>query len=853
MKKIFTLIAAMLLVPWVGWGQGNWIDDANTSWYDENENTFEISTAEELAGLAKLVNEGNNFSEKTIVLAKDIILNKNVLNAEKQLNSGYFKNWTPIGNENNSFLGSFDGNNKKIIGCYINNITSTYHIGLFGKGKNIKNLEVIDSYINVEDLSDLRCIGGIVGYPYSGNIINCSFDGIIQVSVTGNLNSNALSIGGICGIPYTTGDESNIESCYNKSDIQVSLNDINMGMQTIDIAGVGIPNGKIVNSYNRGNINVKVNSVKTTDQSSGMSPVYVSGIGRAYNITSCYNVGNITVSESENANNTALFAIGGVSAYSSYSNTIKYCYNYGEINSTITTTGSSWLLPKAMSVGNIVGTGGSYGIATFETNYCLSQTDLDIVGSVASGTTIDNASLIEKTEDPFKNGEVAYELRKAGAKYGQLQNNPNNDATPVLLAFEENKGKEVYKRTLDYSKYEGNATEATELEDYVNSGNLWLPELNENEGWYDAKGNLYTNESTLSPDIFEITLYAEAQTPHTITISEMEGGKVEANETTAIKGETITLTVTPNEGYNYIDESLTVKAGEETITVTPGENGTYTFIMPNTDVTVSATFAEKLYTVTIEDCVGGTATIDGESHEFAADATVALSIKADEGYKFSHIVYTYDGGSQKSEQTTFTMPASNVTVEVFFVAGDDEEGDGAGTTLKRYRLYLADQDFYLNDEYDEAGLVLYSRHDKKYTDVGGSFTIWFEKNGEVNEGARVFISNRANGEYKEVKLNEVSGYYQIRNVQSNIYVKLYTEEGFPVANESIEATDARAYAQANKIVVITPEPTDVQIISMAGAVVATAQVAGQQEFANLAEGVYIVRMGKEILKLQVRN
>ena len=199
------------------------------------------------------------------------------------------------------------------------------------------------------------------------------------------------------------------------------------------------------------------------------------------------------------------------------------------------------------------------------------------------------------------------------------------------------------------------------------------------------------------------------------------------------------------------------------------------------------------------------------------------------------------------------MPASNVTVEVFFVAGDDEEGDGAGTTLKRYRLYLADQDFYLNDEYDEAGLVLYSRHDKKYTDVGGSFTIWFEKNGEVNEGARVFISNRANGEYKEVKLDEVSGYYQIRNVQSNIYVKLYTEEGFPVANEAIEATEARAYAQANKIVVITPEPTEVQIISIAGAVVATAQVAGQQEFANLTEGVYIVRMGESVVKLQVRN
>ena len=56
-----------------------------------------------------------------------------------------------------------------------------------------------------------------------------------------------------------------------------------------------------------------------------------------------------------------------------------------------------------------------------------------------------------------------------------------------------------------------------------------------------------------------------------------------------------------------------------------------------------------------------------------------------------------------------------------------------------------------------------------------------------------------------------------------------------------------------KIVVITPEPTDVQIISMTGAVVATDQVTGQREFANLMEGIYIVRMGDTVVKLQVRN
>ncbi len=186
----------------------------------------------------------------------------------------------------------------------------------------------------------------------------------------------------------------------------------------------------------------------------------------------------------------------------------------------------------------------------------------------------------------------------------------------------------------------------------------------------------------------------------------------------------------------------------------------------------------------------------------------------------------------------------------------DNSGHGTitGTNYRKNRLYLADRDFYFNDLYDEEGLVLYSRHDKKYTEDGGSFTIWYEHNGEVNEGGyRIFISSKKNKDYKEVKLDEVSGYYQIRNVQSDIYVKIYAMDGFPVANEEITATDARAYAQANKIVVITPEPTDVQIISMAGAVVATDQVTGQREFANLTEGVYLVRMGETVIKLQVRN
>lgn len=201
---------------------------------------------------------------------------------------------------------------------------------------------------------------------------------------------------------------------------------------------------------------------------------------------------------------------------------------------------------------------------------------------------------------------------------------------------------------------------------------------------------------------------------------------------------------------------------------------------------------------------------------------------------------------------------SDITVGDIDIIDEETGIGGSGINYRQYELKFCETDFLtrLND-YDAEGLKLFSRHDKKYTKAGGSFTVWYEKDGVKNAeygDYRIYISrNGANGNYTELKLDEVSDYFQIRNVQSDIYVRIYYGTGFPVANEEITATDVRAYAQANKIVVITPEPTDVQVISMAGAVVATDQVTGQREFANLAEGVYVVRMGETVIKLQVRN
>ena len=49
-----------------------WDGTTDTSWYDSEETEFHISTPEELAGLAELVNDGKSMSGQTFVLDNDI-------------------------------------------------------------------------------------------------------------------------------------------------------------------------------------------------------------------------------------------------------------------------------------------------------------------------------------------------------------------------------------------------------------------------------------------------------------------------------------------------------------------------------------------------------------------------------------------------------------------------------------------------------------------------------------------------------------------------------------------------------------------------------------------------------------
>ena len=90
---------------------------------------------------------------------------------------------------------------------------------------------------------------------------------------------------------------------------------------------------------------------------------------------------------------------------------------------------------------------------------------------------------------------------------------------------------------------------------------------------------------TVRPDI------PPANPNYRITVEATQGGTVTADPTAAKAGTTVTLTPVPDRGYQVGTVAVTDRFGDP-VAVTEQADGTYTFVMPNGQVTVTVTFAE---------------------------------------------------------------------------------------------------------------------------------------------------------------------------------------------------------------------------------------------------------------------
>ena len=114
-------------------------------------------------------------------------------------------------------------------------------------------------------------------------------------------------------------------------------------------------------------------------------------------------------------------------------------------------------------------------------------------------------------------------------------------------------------------------------------------------GWTDGT-NTYKGGSTVTIQgnttfTAQWSYIPPANPNYKITIGAMENGTVTANPTAAKAGATVTLTPVPDEGYALSTLTVTDRFGDA-VRVTENSDGTYTFTMPNGQVTVTATFVQ---------------------------------------------------------------------------------------------------------------------------------------------------------------------------------------------------------------------------------------------------------------------
>jgi hypothetical protein len=106
-------------------------------------------------------------------------------------------------------------------------------------------------------------------------------------------------------------------------------------------------------------------------------------------------------------------------------------------------------------------------------------------------------------------------------------------------------------------------------------------------------------------------------TTYTITINTAENGTVRTSRSNASSGTSITVTATPNDGYE-VNEVTVVDASNKSVSVKAASSGSYTFTMPSSNVTVTVTFKAASATTTTGTPVSGFT--DVSSTDYFADA-----------------------------------------------------------------------------------------------------------------------------------------------------------------------------------------------------------------------------------------
>lgn len=438
-KKVVALLLAVVLVMGmmpVG-GLGEDVQAAESAPWDgsivssfgsgdgSESDPYQIATGAQLAYLAQQVNLGDNdggspYHGKYFTLTEDIDLNG--------------MEWTPIGNSDNPFSGTFDGNGHVIKNLLITNIDRRC-VGLFGAvfGGEIKNVGIESGMIDLTVSSapptetnapaNSLLIGGIVGYAYNGFIQSCfnNADIIVNASCP---DISDYYVGGILGANGSLYTSNLALCCYNTGNISVSSYlDGNIGnprsIRTYTGGIAGTSRGTIKQCFNTGKIHA-FNNGHSTGNNNGFLfwlTAYVGGITgkNAFSrlaIIDCYNTGEISAISvgSDNGEIYREARVGGIAGDLEITG-ISNCYNTNSI----------------FAQGAEAALAGGIGGHTYTTFYPVISNCV-VSSPVISGATAYQIGYITKYMGMSNEGDV----RKDNYVTIGADNSVENDATDIL-------------------------------------------------------------------------------------------------------------------------------------------------------------------------------------------------------------------------------------------------------------------------------------------------------------------------------------------------------------------------------------------------------------------------------------
>ncbi|MDR3295008.1 MAG: dockerin type I domain-containing protein [Clostridiales Family XIII bacterium] len=602
--------------------------DPDTGWYTAGE-PYIIRTPQELAGLAKLVNEGTDFAGKTVTLGANINLGE--------------LEWIPIGTNAKPFEGTFDGASHKITGLSVTG--NKNFVALFGcAAGTLKDFEVYGEVSGGSSVAGVaaQVMGSITGVT---NYVNIVASG----DFVGGIAADA--IGGFL-----------IEDCHNKG----ALSHTDTNKSTGRVGGIlgRADNGFWDKGAADGKLTIKTNGRIANCSNTGNIHAYqyVGGIiGGQFgdvDVQYCYNSGNLTgVSFGK-------VYLGGIAGKSA-GGTIDSCYNRGTIYN------EHWSTGHVRAIGGIAGCeeGREDGTTAITNVYNTGEISFRYdnimgiyeLGNISGGnwSTADNKM---RYENAFYLPDLIEAQDPSFPKYASWSTN----FTSNPLAYDT-----IYTTKVTVGQLRGEeplADGKTVLEklgtgfaEDVNGVNSGYPILKWQAG---DTGPVETEFDVAGPEIFGGAADSSAA----------------ASVSKAVKDTEVTITVVPGDGKQVYKIEVTDAAGTG-VGVTKVSATEYKFTMPGRRVDVAVTL-ENVATSTVTRTITLPAGLDpiwavtaestgSADGRYLVGSTVFVTVSKNagaasaalDGIIVSPAVAVTEFGEGNGKYA-FTMPDNDLTIEI---------------------------------------------------------------------------------------------------------------------------------------------------------------------------------------------